>query len=181
VIPPRNIVMLTGLTLAWRPALSAQSTAALGRYERPIQIQVSVGANDFETQSGLRLRAASASMEFVSGGERTVRADAWYLDWKGFSSRMTDAALVIGVEFPMRLSHDFSLGALAGLGYALYQRNIYDVSGPPGRIVHSGSGSLVENAGLVARWRHVVVEQHVLAVPGGGQALNAPLMVGLRY
>jgi hypothetical protein len=179
----RRLGPLAGIVLASAHALRAQSTQTLGDLPRAIDGQVTLGG----FQPGLRsnLRALNASFEFPQTGPGALRLDAWYLAWPGANS-YSAAALFVAYEAPIHVTRQFWLAGIVGFGIVPYERQALQADPSPGRLVNTSGGSDAYSVAVAAHWRHLVIEQYLMAFAHRGillpqNGLTRPLMIGFRF
>lgn len=199
--------------LAIGSALQAQSTSMLGRAEREITYQLAIGGNSsligsgYGAQTGaLRALAVSQRREFTGSVDLVV--DGWVIQRRPSSSSPSSfvnirynsetrhqerlesswlGAAILSGSRPIHLGLDLVVDPSLGLGLVplAYGRWIDASASSSGGSSSSTGQAIVFAAGLSLRWRHLVVEQHILQVAGADGALgngeNAPLMIGWRF
>jgi len=189
---------LLGAAMTLAPTAGAQSTATLGSYERTVQVQLSVATNSafigsqYGDQTGT-LRAVDVSAHFRTEGPMRARLDAWAIDRRPtnagpYGDRLTQSltmALVASGEFPIHLPADLSITPEAGFGWVPQARGEFQLAqGSSGALTRTSDG-FVYSVGLALRWRHLVIEQHLLQIIDADKALvngeTAPLSFGLRF
>jgi hypothetical protein len=191
-------VALSSLVLAVRGA--AQSTARLGTYERGVQYQVGLAGgspfvgSDLDGRTGA-LRGLDVAALLRTPGPMRVRIDGWAIDRRAHATQnpysfyqlreSTALAVVASGEFVIRLPQDVSIEPAIGIGVVPYAHGQFDRTSPgDGTATLTGQG-MVWAAGLALRWRHLVIEQHLLGITGADGPLvngaNAPLAIGLRF
>lgn len=102
-------------------------------------------------------------------------------------------AVVASGTLPIRLGREVVLTPSIGIGVVPVARGhfaeVAQQSGaepaPTGRTIARNSQGIAWATGASLRWRHLVVEQHILQITGADGALmngeNAPLMIGWRF
>lgn len=86
----------------------------------------------------------------------------------------------------IQLPDDFAIEPAIGIGVVPYAHGQFDraSAGGGGTMTLTGQG-MVFAAGLALRWRHLVIEQHLLGITGADGPLvngaNAPLAIGVRF
>ena len=191
-------ILAAGVARAGRAG--AQSTETLGSYERLVQFQLSVAMNSafigsrYGQQTGT-LRAIDVATHVHAGGAMLVRLDAWAIgrrpyasqdNYGGHLTRSFTFALVGSGEFPLHLPEDVSISPAISFGWVPYASGTFDRSQTGAPVVERRSSTgLVYGVALALRWRHVVIEQHMLQINGADRALKngetAPLSFGLRF
>jgi hypothetical protein len=182
--------------LATRSA-SAQSTEGLGRYERPVQVQLSVATSSvlvgsrYGDQMGT-LRAIDIATHFHSDGPMLMRLDAWAINRRPSADNprrdgLTQSlalAIVASGEFQIVLPYGISITPEVGYGCAPRARGDFEATQGRSSSTRTKIG-WVHTAGVALRWRHFVIEQHLMEIVDADSALingrSAPLSFGLRF
>lgn len=136
---------------------------------------------------------ATPSSDYVYGlysGRYDNATNTWYTE----ALRSTWlVAVVASGTLPIRIGREVVLTPSIGLGVVPVARgNFAEVAqpsgaepAPTGRTIARNSQGIAWATGASLRWRHLVVEQHILQITGADGALmngeNAPLMIGWRF
>jgi hypothetical protein len=193
----RHHSMAATLALAIVSSASAQSTARLEPYERDMQFQLGVAENSRIVGSGKNdqkgtLLGADVALLYATSEWMRLRLDGWYIERRPptpiyYNTQYLDKTIAVAVigsaEFPIRLPWDVSIAPLIGGGFVPSARGRYVAS--DGATLWKTATGFASSFGLVLRWRHLVVEQHVMQIDQADVALyngdNKPFAVGLRF
>ena len=141
------------------------------------------------------LIAADVSAQMRLEGAMRLRVDVWLLDrrvseattYYGQLVKSRTVAAMVSGEFPIRFSRNITAGPILGVGFVPYLHGVVRYQGVPNEpsvdVTRSATGA-VFSVGLALRWRGLVIEQFVHAMPGIHYPLNgtnAPLMIGWRF
>jgi hypothetical protein len=177
----------------------AQSTDNLGPHARDVLYQFSVGGGAAHRGSSGApegpLIALDVSAQMRLQGAMRFRVDAWMLDrrvsdsstYYGQLVKSRTIAAIVSAEFPIRFSRNITAGPIVGAGFVPYLHGVVHYPGVPNEpsvdVTRSATGA-VFSVGLALRWRGLVVEQFLHAIPGVHYPLNgrsAPLTIGWRF
>ena len=195
----RATTMFLSCVLGFARASMAQSTDNLGSHARDVLYQLSVGGGAAHGGSSGApagpLIAADVSAQMRLEGAMRLRVDVWMLDrrvsdsitYYGQLVKSRTVAAIVSAEFPIRFSRNITVGPILGVGFVPYLHGVVRYPGIPNEpsvdVTRSATGAVV-SVGLALRWRGLVVEQFVHAIPGIHYPLNgtsAPLMIGWRF
>lgn len=137
-----------------------------------------------------RSTPSNAHVYGLYSGHYDNATDTWYTE----TLRSTlFLAVVASGTFPIRIGRAIVLSPSIGIGVLPVARGhfteVAQRSGaepaPTGRTIFRSSQGIAWATGASLRWRHLVVEQHILQITGADGALmngeNAPLMIGWRF
>jgi hypothetical protein len=136
-------------------------------------------------------RTASSGRGYLPyGGHYDDATGTWYTETLRSSWLV---AVVASGTLPIRIGRDVVLSPSIGVGVVPAARGRFtEVAqpvgaepAPTGKAITRSSQGIAWATGASLRWRHLVVEQHILQITGADGALlngeNAPLMIGWRF
>lgn len=137
-----------------------------------------------------RRTPSSGHVYGLNGGRYDNATSTWYTE--AFRSSWLVAVVASGT-LPIHIGRDVVLTPSIGIGVVPVARgNFAEVAeqggtepAATGRRIARNSQGIAWATGASLRWRHLVVEQHILQITGADGSLmngeNAPLMIGWRF